>query len=349
MPLLKDEELFKRIKMGDIKPVYLLYGQEAYFITACVDAIVKKTVAKGNESFNLNRFSGDKLSMNDVEDAVEALPIMLSAIECKKCVVIKDLDIDKLAKNDLEQLMEMVTNPNESTALIIYSTSIVYDMKKSSKLKKLSEQVQKTGAVCEFALKDKPALKRALCATAKKSGLQLEMPTAELIIDRCSQSYEVLLNELDKLISYVSGSNKTEITKLDIDECCIASIDSTSFDLAKAILNKRYERAFMLLDELFYQRVEALSILGALNMCFIDLYRAKTGMATGHSIDEVLTDFNYPKNRLFAVKNAFRDVSGMSIEAIRRGLNALVEADLKLKSSKMEDRIILEYMIGSMI
>lgn len=344
---MNDTDLFKQIKQGILQPLYLLYGQESYFVSACVDKIIEKAVPTGFESFNLNRFNGEKLSFDELEDAVSTLPMMAE----KKCVVVKDLDIDKLNKNDIDILMELISNPNESIVLVLYATGVLYDIKKSTKLRKLSEAIQKNGVVCDFALKDKPTLKRALWDRAKKAGIELDMPVADVLIDRCSQSYSVLVNEVDKLIHYVQGRDEDhrEITKADIDACCIPSIDSTSFDLARSILNKKYDQAFLLLDELFYQRMESLSILGALNMCFIDLYRAKCAMVNGHTTDEVVIDFSYPKNRTFAVRNSFRDVQNYSIESIRRCLNALIDADYQIKSSKMQDRLILENMIGKMI
>lgn len=347
MPILDDASIFKQIKQGDICPQYLLYGQEAYFISSAVERIIQKAVPKGFEAFNVIRISGEKLDLNELEDAVATFPLMTG----KKCVLLKDLDIDKLAKADFDRLVKLVKDPNEASVLIIYTTDNIYDSKKSTKLRKLIEIISKNGSVCDFGTKDKSTLKRALCDRAKKAGIELTAQIAEMIIDCCSQDYSILINELDKLISYADSRSDElrQITVQDVQLCCIPSVDSTSFDLAKAILAKKYDTAFRLLDELFYQRVEALSILGALNMCFIDLYRAKVALAHGKTVDMVTADFGYPKNRLFAVKNAFRDVRAYSIENLRKCLTALTEADYQLKSSKLQDRLILETMIGRMI
>lgn len=342
MPVVEDSALFTLIKQGAAaSPVYLLFGKESYFVTACVDKIIKKYVSPEFMSFNLNRFTETKINIDEVYDSCEALPMFAAT----KCVVVKDLNIDKMAKADYDRLVELVSAPNESTILVICDTTDSYDMKKSSKLKKLSELVQKKGIVCEFKPKDKPTLKRALCARAKKAGLEMEMTTADFLIDRCSFSYGILINEIDKLIAYVNQSGLEEITNAHIYECCIPSIDSTAFDLARAILQKKAETALLLVDKLFFQRVEALAILGALDRCFIDLYRAKTAINNGKTVEQVLTDFNYPQNRMFVVKNAFRDVRGFSVEALRRCISALTLADFKMKSSKVDDRLLLEQML----
>ncbi|MEG0693408.1 MAG: DNA polymerase III subunit delta, partial [Oscillospiraceae bacterium] len=250
MPYLQDEDLFKDIKQKNIANVYFLYGQEKYFISQAVLQIRKKVVDESFESFNLNKINGEKLDLSEFEDMTDALPVMAE----KRCIIIKDLDLEKLAKRDYDKLIEIVKNISPTTLLIIYQDLVLVDMKKSSKYKKFAELIGKNGVVCEFALKDKQTLKRKLCDRARRAYMELDMPTAELLIDRCSSSYMVLINELDKLISYVGEG---EITKAHIDECSIKSIDSSAFDLAKSVLSNNFDRAYVLLDELFYQRQEA--------------------------------------------------------------------------------------------
>lgn len=355
--MISDERLFTQIKQGDIKSPYLLFGNEPYFTASCVSRIIKKVVEPNFESFNLIRFDGAKLSLSELYDSVEALPMMAP----KRCVIIRDLDVEKMPLSDFKELTSIVELQNETTVLIIYAVdlSLGYDLKKSKRLKKLADVIEKIGVVCEFAQKDKATLKRALCARAKKQGTFLDMPVADDLIERCGTSYGVVINELDKLVAYAKGNFVPDesqqvgmavptISSRSVEECCIKSVDSTSFDLAKAIVTRKYDRAYALLDELFYQRVEALAILGALNMCFLDLYRAKTAMSCGQTAEAMSSDFAYPPNRKFAVKNAFRDVQRTSIESLRRCMDALMSADITLKSSKIDSRVVLQKMLAQM-
>lgn len=117
MPFLEDAALFKQIKAGQLAPVYLLYGAEGYFVGSAVRQIEGKAVSPGMESFNLQRFDGAKADWNEIEDACEALPMMAE----RKCVTVKDADAEKLAKADLDRLMEMIASPNASTVLILYT------------------------------------------------------------------------------------------------------------------------------------------------------------------------------------------------------------------------------------
>lgn len=343
MPKLEDNALFRELKAGAIAPVYLLYGAESSFVRSALTQIQSQAVQPGFESFNLQHFDGEKALWTEIEDACEALP-MLSP---RKCVCVKDADADKLPKADLERLMSLTANPSDTTVLVLYMISVQVDPKKA-KWKKLIDAAAKSGVACEFAFKDWNTLRRALCERARKAHVALDMDTAGVLVDRCSQSYSILQNELDKLIAYVSGGGSYTITEEDVDECCIRSIDSSAFDLAKSILAGNFDKAYRLLDELFYLRQEAISILGALAMAFGDLYRARCALSAGKSADQVAEDFRYPKNRLFAVRNAFRDVRSFSGEQLRSCMAALYEADRQLKSSKLGDRLILEEMLGRM-
>lgn len=344
MPTTTDVALFKSLKNGEIAPVYFLYGQEGFFLSSAVSRIEQMVVAKNFEEFNLQKFQGEKASMAEIENACESLPVMAN----HKCVIIKDLDIEKLLKAEFDKLISLITDLPKETVLVIYLMSIPVDSKKSSKIKKLQEAVYQTGGVCcEFSLKDKLTLRRALCEKAKKSYVSMSMEAAGYLIDYSSSNYAILSHEMEKLIAYVGRMG--EITEKEIEECCIRTIDSSAFDLAKSILSGNYDRACHLLDELFTMRQEPIAVLGALNMAFSDLYRAASALTAKKTTEQVASDFRYPKNRLFAVKNAFRDSRSFPVSHIRGCVFALYEADQKLKSSRMPDRLVLEEMLGQMM
>lgn len=348
MPTLNDKEFFKSIKTSPLQGVYLLCGAEQYFIKKAELELRGKAVIPAMESFNYVLFDGERLNISELEDACEGLPIMADY----KYVAVKNCDFDKLLKDDFARLTALIEDLPETSVLVLYQTGAPFDLKKSTKCKKLWEQVSKKGAACEFPFKDKLTLKRALHERAKKAGVVFEPETAGVLIDRCSNDFSVLANETDKLIAYCKGisenANSVEITSADIDQCCIASIEGSAFELAKSILSGRFDRAYEKLADLFFLRQDAVAIAAALTLAFSDIYRARTALDSGVSSERVQVDFKYPKNRLFAVKNAFRDSRGFKPEQLRACINALYQADIQLKSSKLDNRLILEQMLGKM-
>ena len=123
----------------------------------------------------------------------------------------------------------------------------------------------------EFKFLSQSQLEKVLLDTAAKSGCKLSPYLACYLIDRCGDSLSVLLTEMEKLCCFVGDG---EITKENVDMLTAKTVESSAFDLAKAILKREYERSFHILSELLYQRLEPLAIMGALNMSFSDLYKA---------------------------------------------------------------------------
>ena len=342
MPAVKDSELLKQLKNGVPSGAYYLYGPETAFSLSALKRMEQRADTGSFDTFNRIRFDGAKLDIDALAEACDALPMMAA----QKCVVIRDLNADKLSTGTLERLISIIKDLSGSTVLIICNTVEQFDSKKiSSKNKKLMDAFKKHGTLCEFAHKDRTTLKRALCERAAKQYISLDMATADWLVERCGTDYASLIHEIDKLCAYVRSG---EITKQDIDLCCIPSIESSAFDLAKSVLSANYDRAFSILDNLFFLRQEPVAILGALSMTFADLYRAKCALAAGVTADQTASDFSYPKNRLFAVKNARRDAARFSSAQIRGCIHALYRADLALKSSRTPPRLVLEQMLGEM-
>lgn len=340
MPILKEEDLNKSIRSESFYPVYLLYGSETYQIRKALQLLLKKAAPKTFAEFNLQKFDGETTSFNDLETAYEALPMMAE----RKCIVVKNWNFDKLAKNDLEKLVNLLENPNPSSIFIMYFTNQNADLKKNAKSKKICDIIGKIGAMTEFAQKDKASLRKILSDRCAKAGSKLPSAVCDKLIDWCGQDLSILMNETDKLISYAGNR---EITKQDVQGLCTQSIQGTAFDLSNAILQNNYQKAFSILDRLFSLRTEPLMILGALNMSFIDLYRLKAAQSMNLTADQVIHDFRY-KSR-YRMTKLYQSVSLFSMEQIRNCIESLVKADMLLKSSRLDNRIILEQMLGEMM
>lgn len=343
MPIVQDSGLFKSIKQGDISNAYFFYGAESYFLVKAEKLLSEHVVDPSLSSFNSVIFLSDNTDLDGLEDAVEGLPIMAA----RKYILLKDWDIEKLAKSDFDRLCNILDDLSD-TVVITIALQRELDTKKSSRSKKLIDIISKIGTVCEFAAKDKSTLKRALCERAQKLGVGLEMDVASLMVDCCGLDYSRLINELDKLVAYTLGSHKSEITVAAVELSCIPTIEATSFELAKLLLSRRFDEGYQKLCDLLYLRQEGIAIVSALGMAFTDLYRASCGLEAGIPAEQILNDFGYPKNRAFAVKNALRDIRSIPPLRISSCINALYEADMLMKSSKLEDKLILEQMLLKM-
>lgn len=341
MPTINDQAFVKSIRQGEFANLYMLYGKETYMLEGCLKLLLNRAVVV-QKMLNLNRFDGAKCTLEEIENVTETLPVLAP----RRCVVVSDLNVEKLGKNQYEQLKGIVCNLPETTVLVLAYPNTEINLRKSARYRAFSALVSKNGVLVEFSPKTQSELSKVLAKRAAKQGAELTPAASRRLIDCCGTELSRLTVELDKLAAYAGQDGV--IGPEMVDELVVPSVDSSSFDLARAILQGRDQQAFSLLGELFDQRQEAITILGALNMSFIDIYRAKCAQAAGKDADAITSVFSY-KGKEFRMRNSMRDASRFSPARIKRCLGILMEADVKLKSSRADNRVILETAIARMM
>ncbi|MBE6837990.1 MAG: DNA polymerase III subunit delta [Ruminococcus sp.] len=338
------KDLVKQLKNQEYSPVYYFYGKDIMTIEKYTMGLAKKLLPDGDDTYNLHTFNGKELDLGELAEVAESLPMFAEYV----CILINDLNAESLSADDLKYLMGIVDGLSDGTVMIFYNTGIdVCDGKKfpTAKNKKLIDAVSKKGTVVDFAYKTQGELVKEITAKAQKNGCDISRGNAEYIIALCLSSTMMINNELDKLTAYVGNG---EITREAIDALVPRQLDSSVFDLSRAVVQFNTRRALELLDELFVQRAEPLSALGAISMAFVDLYRAKLAISRGVSQSQVIEDFGYKANRRFAVENAFRDVSRVSVEHLRRCVRILSQTDVALKSTRTDGKLLIEKAIVEM-
>lgn len=344
MGALSEAQLVQKLKGGVYDRVYYFYGKDVSAIQTFSKRLAAKLVDKGSEDMNLHRFQGENLNLGQLSDALEQLPIFGGHV----CVTVNDLNGETLAAEDLKTLTAMISDLPDTTTLIITITGFDPCGGKrflTAKNKKLADLAGKHGVCCEFLEKSSQDLSKNIMAKAAKQGCEIQKSEAQYLAARCGCDSLLIASELDKLLAY---KTQGAITKADIDLLVSKQLDSSAFDLAKAAALFNSNQALKLLDELFYQRLEPVVIVHALSMAFLDLYRARLGMGKGLGSKEVAEAFKYPANRTFAVNNAFRDASKISLTQLRYCLERLAETDCDLKSKRTEGRLLLEEAIVAM-
>ena len=89
-------------------------------------------------------------------------------------------------------------------------------------------------------------------------------------------------------------------------------------------------------------------LLYVLSSAYIDAYRMRVATECGIDEKTVAADFDY-KNRSFALKRASRAASRISTDALRKSIDILTEADLSLKSVRVNPRLHMEQLIARLL
>lgn len=345
MPIISDSQLGKDIRSSRIENCYFLYGKEKYNIDKAVTALIHKVIGSRSEDLCVDRFD-DKASVSDINNAVSAVTLFAE----NKCVAVRDFAVSQRSDEEIKLLIETVTQAAAESVLILYYTETQPDLK-SEKVKAVMDAFAKYGAVTCFAPKDAVTLRRQVQDLCKKNSVSIDAVGADALVSRFGEDGFHLRNETEKMISFALARSEegAVITAADVDVMCANTVENTVFDLTDAILGGNHRRVFGLLERLFVQQTEGVSITGALTLSFTDLYRARLALDAGVSAKQTATDFAYPAKREFIVARSFARAERYSARQLRQCFDILTETTGNLMGSKTDERLQIERMIAKML
>lgn len=333
-----ETQLKECIKSGGAN-LYVFYGAEGYLVEQYARMVARETVEEGFDAFNLQRFDGEEVTLAELEDAVEALPLMTD----RKCVLVRDMDACGSESERLLQLMEQVP---DSCVLVFWQMAIQPDSRKNG-WKSFLKIAGDKGVAVKFERKDPSDAAKMLVGGAKRRGCRLDVADAYYLVEQVGNDLNLLIHELDKLCALAGEGG--EITKAMIDTACPKNLEAKVFDLSKAILYHRRQEAFDLLYQLRVQREEPIMVLGTLSGAFSDLYRGKVAKAAGISPEEMASHFKNYQKKEWKLKNAARDSARIPIDILRRCLEILGETDTTLKLRSGDEWILLEQTVAQLM
>jgi len=334
MPYISEKELKKQIKENSFKNFYFLFGQEKYLVKHYTQELIEGVLSHNVNDFNLKNFIGENFNLESFEESVETLPFLSQS----KCIVAQDLDIEDLHSDELKKLKEIVSNLPEQTAVIFSFSTLDFDVKKASKWRSFAKYLEPFADLVEFKKMTKSELSNQLVAWAKKLSKDLSIKSAQKLVDCCGDNLLDLQSELKKLSSF---SENAEISSEDIDFLISKKLEANVFDLTKAISQKNLKKALKILDFLIDKKEEPIAILSLIASSYIDMYRVKACIKSLADIKELLKYFDY-KRKEFRLDIANKASFNLPIKKIRKDIKILIDADLALKSSITDKKIILE-------
>jgi DNA polymerase-3 subunit delta len=325
------DECGRRIRSGETDNLYLFYGRDVGALEPFAKKLTEKLCPKEAQTMNLHRFDAQTLDTEALSDAVQVLPMFAERV----VVTLTGLNMETLPKNQADILRKIVADIPETTVMIISAggdTNYKNRRSLTDKNKRFADLCAKHGTVCEFAFRTVSEAARSAQAAFSKNGVAITRHDAEYLAQLCLCETAHMAKEIEKLSAYANGG---EVRREDIDALCVRKIESDGFGLALGILGGNAGMVFRRIDELKAQNYEPMQIISIINMSLSDIYRAKLYRSSGKSYQDCAADFKYPKNREFAVKNAFSECSNISVEQIRKTAVLLSDTEYKMKTTSM--------------
>lgn len=319
------QRIAEDIKTGQLKQIYLLYGEESYLVRQYRDRLLAAMLGDGSQ-MNLNRYEGKGVSVEEVIDMAETMPFFSD----RRVIILEDTE---LFKGGGEKLSEYLKAPAESSSFIL----VERDVDKRSSLYKT---VKKYGYAAEFGRQDKGMLQKWVAGILKREKKQITLQTLEVFLESCGDNMENIQRELEKLLSYTMG--KDVVTTEDVRAICVPQIQDNIFKMVEAIADGNSERALGLYYDLLALREPPMRILALIGRQFNLLLQVKELVQKGYPQAQIAEKTGL---RDFVVRKYMKQAAGFKGPFLRQALEDCAGADYDIKSGKMADQLSVELLI----
>jgi len=328
------ENMLNLTKQDKIYPVYLFYGKENYLKEDISKKLRNRLIDSAYSEFNYNVFYGEKLSINEVINDLDTLPLMSK----HKLLVIKEAE--KINKNDETKLINyfnrLSLKSNFSTLIIIY--------KESSPNKELITAIKRIGIVANFSITDKAKLALWIKSKFKQSNKKITQEALFYLQSIVDSDLGRLFNEIEKIDVYTKDQKIIE--KEDVMITIGGSEAVNIFKVLDSVGDKDIKNAIDGLVKLNQGNLHHLSIFAMIYRQIKLILQTKLLLANGFNFKEVENKLKLP---YFVVEKMIKQSKKYTFKEIDKSYELLNIADLELKDSQKEPKIILEELVMNII
>lgn len=321
-------EITKNIKKGKILPIYYLFGEDSYNLSATVEAIEKAVSPFIDSDFDKDVCYSEDRNLQDVLDTARAFPFGSQ----KKLVVYKEAEKSK----DKKLLEFYVSSPPEFTVLVLVHNGKITNLT-SSPFKLLLEN----SFIFEAKELKGDNLVEWVNDFAASKGRQISSENALLIVDMSGENRMVIESQLEKIITFIG--DKTEITFNAIKEVTSFLKEYSIFDLQNAIFQKDKSTSLKIAFNLLEIGQDATYIVNMLTRAFIGLSQMK------ELKEKKLSDFEMARivgSHHFYVKNYQRAEMLFSNNDLIKAAEALLKADVSIKTTSVDQKTVITLLIA---
>lgn len=263
---------FKRsIAENKIGSIYILYGREDYLREYYLAEMKKAVLSDGPSDFNLKKLDGRALEINDLREAVEALPCFSD----RTFVEVRDYNLYGAPEPDSQELISLFKDFPEYCCLVFVYDTVEF---KADKRRKIHQIIEDKAVSVEIPVQENSALAGWISRRFAHYGKRVSKEVAEFLIQYCGELMTGLISEIEKISAY----SKTDTISIeDIEAVAIPVIDTIVFSLTNAISRKDYNKASKVLTELFQINQPPVMILNVIGSQMRKLYAARLAFENG--------------------------------------------------------------------
>lgn len=312
------------IKEHTFKPVYLLFGEEA-FLKNTYKKRLKEAVV-GDDTMNFACFEGKGMDVDEMIRLADTMPFFAE----HRMILAEDSGFFKSAS---EALVKYLPEMPDTTCLVFVESEV-------DKRNKLYKKVKSLGYAAEMARQSPAQLGKWAGGILAKEGKKITNRTMELFISMVGDDMENIRMELEKLISFTMG--RDVVAEEDIKAVCTVRVSSRIFEMVAAIANRQTRKAMDLYEDLLTLKEPPMRILFLIARQFNQILQVKELMEKGLGQGMIASKL---KMQPFVVGKAMSQARQFTREQIFSYVNSCIEAEEAVKTGRLTDRLAVELLI----
>ena len=341
---------------GSLKPGYVLVGDETFLYERCRRAVLKAFVPDEMRDFCLSEMDLTQHSIFEILDRART-PSLMAPFQVVFVRNLKQLYTRGAKKDEFTEIDRYFASANPQALILFLADHLRIpadprrmDMDDKNKFERLRETLGDHCGIVELARVDETDAMRWVAATAANhpaEATKMDPDAVRELVDALGADMMLIASELEKLLLFSYGRGR--ITLGDVETMVLSAKQRSLYELTDAISAKDRPRALALLHGLLNSseagEEAAIGHLYMLARTFRQmLVILEKNVRDSRAIWQALWQgFRMPP---FAADDLIRQARRYkSRRDLTRALRLIARADLELRSSPPDKRLVLERLI----
>lgn len=231
------KEIIQQIKNKIYHPIYLLHGEEPYFIDLISDFISENVLASHEKDFNQTIVYGRDVKPEEIFALAKGFPMMAN----NQVVIIREAQDVKPPEKLFELMSDYLENPQKTTLLVF-----CFKHKKLDGRRKVVKTAQSIGLLYESAKVWDNQIPALIKTFVKEAGYRIGDKATLMMNESIGTNLSRMNSELEKL--YMFTKKGDEITPEIIEKNIGISKDFNVFELYKSLAQKKHASTFKIIQ-----------------------------------------------------------------------------------------------------
>ncbi len=325
---------------GELRPVYLVAGEEAWLASSVVSALKAASLKGGIAGLNEDQYQAGEADIDKVLAAARTLPMMAK----RRFVLLRGLERwepkagaksdGKLTDKDpLEKLVDYAKAASPSTVLVLLGAL--------DKRRKLYTQAKADGFLVACEPLARAELPHWIEQRVSARGCKINGSVADLLAELTGPELSPVADAVERLCLYVGDGN--EIGEDSVATCIVRLRAASVWELVAAVGKRDAGAALAALADVYDPQDRGLRLLGVLAWSTRQLLRFDSALRGGASPDQAAIRAGAPP---FKARELSQQVKALPRADLERWPELLARLDLELKgATRRPPQAVLESAI----